>query len=84
MNLHVRDPRALELAQKLSEQNGVSIDEAVISALEAQLESRPQRLADRQSLPERLKKLADELARSSGPDGRDLTKDEVDRMWGHD
>ena len=54
--------------------------EAVIGALEAELER------ERRSVPlaDRLSHLADELAsRSRGP-GRDMTKDEVDRMWGHD
>ena len=37
MNLHIRDPRAMELAQRLAKQKGVSIDEAVLGALEAQL-----------------------------------------------
>ena len=84
MNLHVKDPRALELAQKLAEQRGVSVDQAVVSALEAQLEGPTGPQADRRTLPGRLQKIAEDLARSSGPNGREMTKDEVDRMWGHE
>ena len=78
MNLHVKDPRALELAQKLAEQKGVSVDQAVVSALEAQLAERPETLAEFGH------RLAQELKARGKPGGRDLTKDEIDQLWGHE
>lgn len=79
MNLQIRDPRAHELAQKLAEKRGVSMTEAVIDALEAQLE----RGADEKPLAERLAEIADRLKAQSPGGGRDMTKDEIDEMWGH-
>jgi len=35
-------------------------------------------------LAERLRAIVDELKSKSKPGGRDLTKDEIDEMWGHD
>ncbi|TCU19238.1 putative transcription factor [Rhizobium sullae] len=37
MNLQMRDPRAHELAQELAKHRNLSMTEAVISALEAEL-----------------------------------------------
>lgn len=54
--------------------------EAVILALEAEL----RREAEREPLAARARTLAAELrSRSTGP-GRNMTKDEIDAMWGHD
>lgn len=82
MNLQIRDPRAHELARRLAKKRGLSMTDAVIQALEAQLQldegaSRSARLASIQAIA------ADLAARSPGG-GRDMTKDEIDRMWGHD
>ena len=78
MNLHIRDPRALELAQKLADQKGVSVEEAVVAALEAKLEPKPETLA------EYGQRLARELKALGKPGGRDWTKEERDQMWGHE
>ena len=78
MNLHIRDARAIALAEKLAEQKGVSVDEAVVGALEAQLNERSETLAEFGN------RLAEELKARGKPGGRDLTKEEIDQLWGHD
>ena len=77
MNLQIRDPRAHELARRLAEKRKVSMTDAVIDTLEAELrrESRP--------LAERLATIAGELRSKARPGGHDMTKEEVDAMWGH-
>ncbi len=78
MNLQIRDPKAHALARELAKRRKVSMTEAVISALEAEL----RRDAGRTPLAERAKTIADELRALSKGEGRDMTKDEIDAMWG--
>ena len=79
MNLQIRDPRAHELARKLAEKRNVSMTEVVIDALEAELK----RENEGKPLADRLAALAEELRAQRGEAGRDLEKDEIDRLWGH-
>jgi antitoxin VapB len=79
MNLQIRDPRAHELARRLAEKRKVSMTEAVIDALEARL----QQESARTPLADRLAAIANELKAKSGEGGREMTKDEIDAMWGH-
>ncbi|MGK6316356.1 type II toxin-antitoxin system VapB family antitoxin [Neorhizobium sp. DT-125] len=78
MNLQIRDPRAHELARRLAEKRNITMTEAVIEALEAQL-----REEEKEAYFARIKALADELAAKGKPGGRDMTKEEIDEMWGH-
>jgi len=79
MNLQIRDQRARELAEALAKRRGTTMTEAVIEALEARLaELRRAPLADRLAV------ISEDLKRRAGPGGRDMTKDEIDTMWGHD
>ncbi len=79
MNLQIRDPRAHELARKLAEKRKISMTEAVIEALEAELK----RQNARAPLADRLAALAADLKAKAGNGGRDMDKDEIDGMWGH-
>ncbi len=79
MHLQIRDPRARELARKIAQQRHASMTEVVIQALEAEY----RRVAAQQPLAARLDALADELAAIAKPGGRDMTKNEIDAMWGH-
>lgn len=79
MNLQVRNPRAYELARKLAAKRKVSMTAAVIEALEAELE----RENARQPLAERLAAIANDLKAKAGEGGRDMSKKEIDTMWGH-
>ena len=78
MNLQIRDPRARELAEKLAEKRNITLTEAVITALEAQL-----REEDKEAYVMRLKAIGLEAKAIAGPGGHDMTKDEIDEMWGH-
>ena len=79
MNLQIRDPRAHELARELASRRKVSMTDAVIDALEAEL----RREKERRPLAERVGEIADKLRSQAGPNGREMTKDEIDEMWGH-
>jgi antitoxin VapB len=78
MNLQIRDPRARKIAKIIAERRNISMTDAVVSALEAEL----RRLSAEKPLAERLGEIADELASRAQPGGRDLTKAEIDAMWG--
>jgi antitoxin VapB len=80
MNLQIRNPRAYELARELAKKRKVSMTDVVIRALEAELRKEE----DAHSLRERVRPIIDDLKRLSKPGGRDLTKDEIDAMWGHE
>jgi antitoxin VapB len=79
MNLQVRNPRAYELARKLAAKRKTSMTEVVIEALEAELE----RENARRPLAERLAAIANDLKGKAGEGGRDMSKNEIDAMWGH-
>jgi len=78
MNLQIRDPRARELARKIAQHRRVSMTEVVVQALETEY----RRVAAERPLAERLGTIADELAAIALPGGRDMSKDEIDAMWG--
>ncbi|MGV8856326.1 MAG: type II toxin-antitoxin system VapB family antitoxin [Devosia sp.] len=79
MNLQIRDPRAHQLARQLAEKRHLSLTEAVIEALEAQL----QRESAQTALADRLADIANRLKAKASAGGRDMTKNEIDEMWGH-
>ena len=79
MNLQIRDPLAHQLAQRLAKRRKISMTEAVILALQAELE----REGEATSLSVRLAVLARDLQAKSGAGGRILGKDEIDALWGH-
>jgi len=79
MNLQIRDPRAHELARRLAEKRKVTMTDAVIDALEAEL----RRENDGIPLYERLAGIAKDLRLKAKSGGHDMGKDEIDAMWGH-
>ena len=88
MNLQIRDPRARELAETLAKRRGTNMTEAVIDALEAELERTPSGAVPKAGKvsPERLRRIYGIIDRfTKGRKPRpDMTKDEIDAMWGHD
>ncbi|MGO4122752.1 type II toxin-antitoxin system VapB family antitoxin [Inquilinus sp. YAF38] len=79
MTLQIRDDRARALARELATRRKVTMTEAVIQALEAEL----RREAEKEPLADRIARIAAIAAAESGPGGRAMTKDEIDEMWGH-
>ena len=78
MPLHIRDARAARLAKQLATRKGMTMTQAVVTALEGALaqESCPlhQRIAD----------IARDAARLGGrASGRPVKKREIDDLWGN-
>lgn len=78
MTLQIRDDRARQLASKLATKRGITMTEAVIQALEAEL----RREAEKQPLSERIARIAQVLATQAGPNARPLDEGETDALWG--
>jgi antitoxin VapB len=78
MPLNIRDPRAAVLARDLARRRGTTMTEAIITALEAEIE----RERRREPLAARLGAIADDLAAQARAGGRRMTRDEIDASWG--
>lgn len=79
MTLQIRDSRARELAQELASRRNVTMTEAVIQALEAEL----RRETEKEPLAVRIARIAATLAAEAGPNRHVMSKEEIDAMWGH-
>ncbi|OWJ56377.1 type II toxin-antitoxin system VapB family antitoxin [Inquilinus limosus] len=79
MTLQIRDSRARELAQELASRRNVTMTEAVIQALEAEL----RRETEKEPLADRIARIAATLAAEAGPNRHVMSKEEIDAMWGH-
>lgn len=78
MALNIRDTRAENLAKELAASRHITMTQAVIEALSNELERERQKVP----LAERIEALRQ--TRFNGVmQGRDMTKDEIDAMWGH-
>ncbi len=68
-----------KIARQLAKREGVSVDEAIVSALEAAL------ARDTRPLSERIREIAAEAQRLGDKTrGRPVTKEEIDELWGHE
>jgi hypothetical protein len=77
MALHIRDDRAAKLARRLADRNGISMTDAVITALEAAL------VRGERPLPERLAEIAADARHLADPRRqRAASKRDVDALWG--
>jgi hypothetical protein len=65
-------------ARKLAQLRGANMTEAIAHALKAELK----RERDKRPLEERLGQLSDQLRAEAGPYGHELTKEEIDALWG--
>ena len=79
MNLQIRHPKARSLARRLADLREVSMTQAVVDALEADLARREKP----QDVLESIRRIQDRLRALSKPGGRMMTKEEIDDMWGH-
>lgn len=75
----VRDPRAAQLARKLAKLRGSTMTEAVITALENEVK----RERGTAPLADRYAAIAGDLVDKAGPSPREMSKDDIDEMWGH-
>ena len=78
MAISIRDPEVGELARELARLRKTNMTEAIGHALRSELK----RERDRRPLEERLEELADETLAMAGPNGRVLSKEEIDDLWG--
>ena len=79
MGISIRDPKVGELARKLARLRKTNMTEAIGYALRSELE----RERNKRPLAERLEELAAQLKAEEGPNPREVTKDDIDAMWGH-
>ena len=78
MSISIRDPEAAELARELATLRKSNMTEAIVHALRSELK----RERDKRPLRERLDDLARKLKAMEGPNPREVTKEEIDAMWG--
>jgi antitoxin VapB len=80
MALSIRNPRVEELARQLAAKRNMTMTDVIVHALEKEAKDE----IDSRPLREKHKEIADRLLRLGQPDGHRMTKDEIDRMWGHE
>ena len=78
MAISIRDPEVGELARELARLRKTNMTEAIGHALRSELK----RELDKRPLEERLEELADETVAMAGSNGRVLSKEEIDDLWG--
>jgi antitoxin VapB len=78
MGISIRDPQVGELARELANLRKTNMTEAIAHALRSELK----RERDKRPLAERLAELAARARAEAGPNPRDVTKEEIDAMWG--
>lgn len=76
--ISIRDPEVGELARELAKLRKTNMTEAIAHALHSELK----RERDKRPLRERLKELAQQLKAEVGPNPKEVTKDDIDAMWG--
>ena len=82
MALSIRKPRVEELARELAAKRKTTMTDVIEKALEK--EAKAEAETDRRPLYEKVKEIADRLKRKGKPGGHVMTKEEIDRMWGHE
>jgi antitoxin VapB len=75
MGISICDPKVGELARELAR---LRKTEAIAHALRSELT----RERDKRPLEDRLEDLANETMAMAGPNGREVTKEEIDELWG--
>jgi antitoxin VapB len=78
MGISIRDPEVGALARELARLRKTNMTEAIAHALKAELK----REREKRPLEERLRRLAEETAAMAGPNAREVTKEEIDDLWG--
>jgi antitoxin VapB len=78
MGISIRDPEVGKLARELAALRKTNMTEAIVHALRSELK----RERDRRPLADRLEELAQKLEAEAGPNPREVTKRDIDAMWG--
>jgi antitoxin VapB len=78
MGISIRDPEVGKLARELASLRKTNMTEAIAHALRSELK----RERDKRPLAERLEELAARARAEAGPNPRDVTKEDIDAMWG--
>ena len=78
MPLNIRAPRASELARDLAERRGVSMTEAVITALENEIATEQAK----EPMALRIRKISERLKAEATGKPNKMSKAEIDKMWG--
>lgn len=78
MGISIRDPEVGKLARELARLRKTNMTKAIAHALRSELK----RERDKTPLAERLKRIADETVAMAGPNPREVTKEEIDDLWG--
>jgi antitoxin VapB len=78
MGISIRDPKVGQLARELARLRGTNMTEAIAHAVRSEIE----RERRKKPLVERLRQLAEETAAMAGPNPREVTKEEIDDLWG--
>jgi hypothetical protein len=82
MALSIRNPRVEELARKLAVKRKTTMTDVIAKALEK--DDKAESETDKRSLREKMRELAEDFKRKGKPGGHIMTKEEIDRMWGHE
>ena len=78
MGISIRDPEVGELARELARLRKTNMTEAIAHALRRELNCE----RGKRPLAERLATLAAELKAEAGANPREVTKEDIDAMWG--
>jgi hypothetical protein len=79
MPISIRNPRVDELARDLAAKRNMTMTEVIIQALEKEAKvEKTERLRDVN------RRIADDFKSKGLPTGHRMSKDEIDRMWGHE
>lgn len=78
MGFSIRSAEVEGLARELARRRGSTMTEAIKHALRKDLDATP----SKRPLGEAIEEIVQEIKAMAGPNRRDVTKDEIDELWG--
>jgi hypothetical protein len=78
MGISIRDPEVGHMAREFARLRKTNMTEVIAHALRSELK----RERDNRPLAERLQELAQKLKAEAGANPTEVTKDDIDAMWG--
>jgi hypothetical protein len=79
MALSIRSPRVKELASALAKKRNMTMTQVILLALE-----KTKKIDQIERLRDINRKIAKDFNADGKDTGRTMTKDDIDRMWGHE